>query len=325
MKKNTLLINPKVLLVIYVVMPISLVFIGIDALVFDGQARRILPVDPRVYTWFILLFMVPHIIASFFSFAEKEYVDHYRSGLLRGTQIAVALGLFLPALAGATILPVLAFVIYTMVHVFMQQSGVSKSLMRNATSSHAYWQWIGIGISVLLYAYLLLPMPWLKNVLHGSGLLLFIGVPIFLLYNLLAIDIVRKSRTKLGRIYFLGSHSIPILGILYIATGYPIIALVVPRIIHDLTAFVFYITHDNNRFIKHGSNFLYRATSKVGLPVYIANPVLSILLAFAISKFNSATVAVLLTCIFFMHYYTESIIWKKDTLHRQHITFMPYE
>ncbi len=324
-EESTISINPKVLLAIYAVMPLSLICKAIDSLIFNGHVQQALPVDPRVYVWFVLLFMVPHIIASFFSFADKEYFDYYRSRLLRGAQIAVILGIFLPAFAGATILPILAFVTYTMIHVFMQQSGVSKSLMRNAAPYHVYWQWLGIAIATVIYAYLLIPMTWLQNVINNSNVFMVVLVIVLIIYNLLALNIVKQSRTRLGKIYFLGTHFIPILGIFYIVVGYPIITLVIPRIIHDLTAYTFYITHDNNRFVKSHSNIIYRATAKLKLPVFVASPFVSILLAFTIAKLNSATLTIILTCVFFLHYYTESMIWKKDTLHRMQIKFSPYK
>ncbi len=326
MNKNnfTILINPKVLLAIYSVMPLSLLFIAADSFVLNGHIKVSLPVDPRVYAWFVILFMVPHIIASFFSFADKEYLEYYKPRLLRGAQIAVILGIFLPAIAGATILPILAFATYTMIHVFMQQSGVSKSLMKNSAPAHVYWQWLGIAISTVIYSYLLIPMPWLDKIGGYSNLIKAVSVLVLGIYSLLAINIARQSRTKLGKVYFWGSHSMPILGALYIVSGYPILALLIPRIIHDLTAYTFYITHDNNRFNETKSNVLYRATSGIKLPVYLASPLISILLTFAIAKFNSSALAVVLTCIFFLHYYTESMIWKRDSLHRTQIKYSSY-
>lgn len=316
-------INPRLLLAIYFVMPLSLITMVVDYLLWGGTIKNLLPVDPRTYAWFVLLFMVPHIIASFFSFADKEYFDYYKPRLLRGAQIAVTLGIFLPALAGGTILPLLAFATYTMVHVFMQQSGVSKSLMKNNASSHAYWQWLGIAIATAVYAYLLIPVPWLQKSFNNPAVVIG-SLLIFTVYSLLAVSIVKQSHTRLGKVYFLGSHSIPIVGVFYIVAGYPIFALLIPRIIHDLTAYTFYITHDNNRFAKSRSNLLYKATSRLKIPVYVASPVISILLAYAIALFNSATLAVILTCIFFLHYYTESMIWKRDTLHRMQIKLSPY-
>lgn len=318
-------INPKVLLSIYAVMPIFTAFIVIDTIFLNNKVQQVLPLDPRVYVWFVLLFMLPHILASFFSFADKEYFNHYKPRLLKGAQIAVLLGIFLPAIAGATMLPVLAFATYTMIHVFLQQSGVAKSLMRNSDPLHAYWQWIGIAISTVIYIYLLIPLNWLDVFLRDSRLLVIIITCLaIVIYSILAGIIVKKSRTKLGKKYFLASHVIPLFGILFIVTGYPIFALVVPRLIHDLTAYTYYITHDYNRFADSKSNFLYKLTSRIKLPVFIASPLVSILLAYLVSMFNTASIAVVLTCLFFLHYYTESVIWKKDTLHRVRITYKPY-
>lgn len=323
-KDHFIVINPWLLLAIYAVMPLSLIFMAMDSLVFGEQIKQSLPVDPRVYTLFILLFMVPHIIGSFFSFADKDYFRHYKSKLLTGAQIAVVLGLFIPAITNTTILPVLIFVFYTMVHVFMQQSGISKSLMKNASPNQVYWQWVGIIIAITIYAYLLVPIPWLKDIFQNSWVIA-ISALVLVVYCILAFSIVKKSRTQLGKVYFLGSHFIPIMGVLYIILGYPILTLVVPRVIHDLTAFYFYITHDCNRFAKTQSNPIYKLTTKFRIPIILANPAISILLAFIISKFNSASLSVVLSCVFFLHYYTESFIWKKDTLHRTQIAYSSYK
>lgn len=323
--KATLHINPKVLLAIYLVMPLSLLFVAIDSIFLNSSIKQNLPLDPRVYVWFVLIFMVPHIVASFFSFADKEYFKHYANKLLRGAQIAAVLGLFIPAFTGATIIPIIIFATYTMIHVFMQQSGISKSLMRNAIPSHKYWQLIGISLAIAIYTYLLVPVEGFQETVTNSELIV-VGVIIsVLLYSMLAIPIVRSSRTKLGKVYFLSSHFIPLMGVFYITTGYPILALIVPRVIHDLTAFTFYITHDSNRYKEAPTNYIYRLTSRLKVPIFIANPAISILAAYMIVQFNSATVTVILTCVFFLHYYTESFMWKKDTLHRMHINYTSYK
>ncbi len=323
-KSTALHINPNVLLSIYLVMPLSLIFIGVDKIILKGYIKDSLPLDPRVFVWFVLLFMVPHILASFFGFAEKEYYNFYKNKLLRGAQIAVALGLFIPALAGATVLPIIIFATYTMIHVFMQQSGISKSLMRNVTSSHRYWQYIGIVIATVLYIYLLVPSSGVRDLVNNYSAIKILILIAVLLYTMLALRIVRHSRTKIGKIYFLGSHMIPIIGIFYVATGYPILALIVARVIHDLTAYTFYITHDSNRYKSIQTNIIYRFTSTFRLPIFLASPILSIGLAFIIVKLNSTAVLSVLTCVFFLHYYIESFIWKKDSIHRMQISYTAY-
>ena len=130
---------------------------------------------------------------------------------------------------------------------------------------------------------------------------------------------------QLGKIYFLGTHLIPILGVFYVVTGYPILALIVPRVIHDLTAYAYYITHDTNRFKQKQTNAIYKTTSRFRLPIFLANPLISIALAYSIVQLNSTTILSVLTCVFFLHYYTESFIWKNDTLHRMQIGYTTYK
>lgn len=322
---NTLRINPKVLLLIYSAMPLSLAFIAIDKALLSGSIGKSLPLDPRVFVWFILIFMIPHILASFFSFAEREYYNFYKSRLLRGAQIAVVLGLFIPALLGATFIPIVIFAAYTMIHVFMQQSGISKSLMRNVTSSHRYWQYLGIFIATMLYVYLLVPAAGFRDSIDNSFLVMTLVTVVIIVYTILAHKIVKQSKTQLGKIYFIGTHLIPIAGVFYVVTGYPILALIVPRVIHDLTAYAYYVTHDTNRFNQKQTNAIYRATSRFRLPIFFANPLISIALAYAIVQLNSTAILSVLTCVFFLHYYTESFIWKNDTLHRTQIGYTTYK
>jgi hypothetical protein len=322
---NILKINPKVLLLIYAVMPLSLAFIAVDKTLLSGSIGKSLPLDPRVFVWFILIFMVPHILASFFSFAEREYFNFYKSKMLRGAQLAVVLGLFIPALLGATVIPIVIFATYTMAHVFMQQSGISKSLMRNVASNHRYWQYLGISIATMLYIYLLVPTAGFRDTIDTSFPIKTLLTATIIVYTILALQIVRQSKTQLGKTYFIGSHMIPIMGVFYVATGYPMLALIVPRVMHDLTAYTYYITHDNNRFRQEQANVIYKSTSRFRLPIFLANPIISIALAYAIVQLNSTAVLSVLTCVFFLHYYTESFIWKNDTLHRMQIGYTPYK
>ena len=55
---------------------------------------------------------------------------------------------------------------------------------------------------------------------------------------------------------------------LFYAEGYLFLAILGPRLVHDVTAFTFYIVHDMNRHGADPRNHLYRLASKLGLGVF---------------------------------------------------------
>jgi len=69
------------LLAVYAITPVLLLLAAADYLFFNGAIRSVLPAHPEDVFLFALLFNIPHAVASFFSFADKEYLSFYRSKL----------------------------------------------------------------------------------------------------------------------------------------------------------------------------------------------------------------------------------------------------
>ena len=307
-------INPKFLLVIYTVFLAGFLIVVIDAKLFNNQLKNAGPTDPHDYLWFTLIFTLPHIIASFFSFFEKEYVAAYSKKLLKGARYIVLATIVLPLISVDLTFLILA--LYTMSHVFLQQGGIAKSLMGSSNKWHKYWQWSGIAISLALYVSI-----YSDFEIASSAAMIGLGVTT-LAYLFFAARAVKASTAGIGTLYFWSTTSTPILSGLLLALDYPILTIAIPRVVHDLTAFVFYVAHDHNRFLQNKANIIYRFTSRIGLPIMIVSPLLAVAIAYPLQAGNATNSAfLLLMFISLFHYYTEGFIWKRGSLHYKQIIY----
>jgi len=95
------------------------------------------------------------------------------------------------------------------------------------------------------------------------------------------------------------------------------------RFVHDVTAFTFYVVHDQNRNASTLHNYFYALLAKFKIPLLIGVPLLSILLALLVRAGVSgvATATAIIVLISVTHYYVEAIMWKRGAPHRQQISF----
>jgi hypothetical protein len=112
----------------------------------------------------------------------------------------------------------------------------------------------------------------------------------------------------------------------------------VPRLVHDATAYIFYMTHDYNRHHTNPQNFIYRYAKRCNIHVFVVLPVCSFFLAFVLQAYGDTWIY-FLTNFFFgveihkavtlgflgylalMHYYTEAFTWKQGSPYRRFIAF----
>jgi hypothetical protein len=121
---------------------------------------------------------------------------------------------------------------------------------------------------------------------------------------------------------------------------YYFLAILIPRLVHDATAYVFYVTHDVNKHLGHPQNFIYRWAKKAKLNVFIVLPLISFALTYVLQVYGDQWVNVITQFLFgmeirkaislgligyfsLMHYYTEAFTWKHGSPYRQYIRFKP--
>ena len=115
-------------------------------------------------------------------------------------------------------------------------------------------------------------------------------------------------------------------------------AILMPRLVHDITAYSFYVTHDVNRHGVRPQNGLFKVAHSLRVPVFVVLPALSFVLTYLLQAYGDALVDFLAQSLFsvhiykaitlgligylaLMHYYTESFVWAANSPLRKYIRF----
>ncbi|PKM04492.1 MAG: hypothetical protein CVV16_04680 [Gammaproteobacteria bacterium HGW-Gammaproteobacteria-6] len=317
------------LLALYALIPLCLVLVLIDSLLLDGLAlHQYLPDNPDNWPLWTLIFGLPHIIASLITMADRDYLAHYRRTLFWPMLAFAALasaGYLGPQPLSYNLLFVF-FAFYTIYHVLAQQLGLTLMMMGIAPNGNfKAWKWVSVFAGFAIYI----------NV-YGSQYLGQINLGPISLYQLmtwvaallcaaqltLAIRLTPQSRSRIGVWYLWGNVALLLSALLINEIGYTLFVILIPRIIHDVTAYMVYITHDRNRNKSQPVNLVYRATAFSRLSPVLLLPLFSILIALALTSHQQyPLVSIVILTLSFLHYYFEGFIWRGPNPHRQFIQF----
>lgn len=310
-------ISFKKLLLLYSVIPISALLIFIDQVFFFGSLQRNLPQSPEYLIWFTIFFVQPHVIASSMQFLDTNYLKSYRKKLLIALPIIIAGSYLVPKLIGMNVFMVL-FGAYTVYHAIGQQFGITRMQLKKVDRNYHLWKWTGIFIASLIYTAIYPPQ---LEKIDLVPILLSIGGLMFVPWMNFAGKLIQDTRNEEGVNAIIANQTMILFSLVAMFSGYPFFAVLAPRIIHDLTAYSFYITHDYNRNKMESKNWIFKITNKLKIPIFIATPLISVIIAFPITYYQEVSSIALyfVICTSIVHYYTEQLVWRKDTLHRAHI------
>ncbi len=333
-------ISARFLLGIYAILPICLLAMIFDRLVWGGTLFSALPTSPESFFFFQLAFGTPHIIGSAIILATNtNYLAAYWGRLILFTLFLILFfgvgSLYIPyevflAIVGAA----------TVLHVIKQQVGIGKGLCRLSSWVYDAWGWTLIVFGSILYyavytsrTFAPVTEAWIHGTLWTLAALAF------------ALTLVCHVRitTPMGRLYLWANALMALQAGLFYAEGYAFLAILGPRLVHDVTAFTFYVAHDMNRHGTQPQNVVYRLASKLGLGVFWVCPVLAILLTFLIGRYADPAAKVVIGPVAelmltpdlrydlqygvsfiivgylaMLHYYTEAFTWKHGSPYRQH-------
>jgi hypothetical protein len=322
-------ISGRFLLGVYAILPVCLLAMLFDRLWWHGALFSALPTNPESFFIFQLLFGTPHIIAS--SVILFTNVGYLRAYWLRLLLFSLFLLLFFGV--GSLFIPYNVFLAVvgaaTVLHVIKQQVGVGKGLCRFSSWFYDAWGWTLIAFGSILYyavyssgGFSAETTTWVHGVLW---MLAAIALALTLICHV-------RIKTVLGRAYLWANLLMALQSGLFYAEDYFFLAILGPRLIHDLTAFAFYIAHDVNRHGDKPQNLLYRAASKLGLGIFWVCPAVAILLTFLIGRYVDPFVEwfagnglpytasfVVVGYLGMLHYYTEVFTWKQGSPYRRHI------
>jgi hypothetical protein len=284
---------------------------------------------------FQILFGTPHILASTIVLVSNaEYLKFYqRNILLMTAAIAIAFGI------GSLFIPYQVFYVlvaaWTVYHVIKQQHGVARGVCRLPPWAFYLLLWLSVIAGLVVYIGI-----FLKNSLDAQQTEWIKQIASWLCAGLIlsALYCQRYVATAFGK-WFLWSNIFLVISSFYLyLQQYYFLAILAPRLVHDATAYIFYVTHDYNRHHNHPQNFLYRYAARCNLNIFTVLPVCSFVLAFILQAYGDNIVSTI-TELFFgvgirksitlgllgylalMHYYTEAFTWKQDSPYRRFIAF----
>lgn len=341
LKENTkslpLCISFRVLLGLYLIIPLCLLLYGLDQLFWQGWLQDNLPTRPTHFLLFQLLFGTPHILASaLLLVSNKAYVDVYKHRLAKMTFIiAVIFGI------GSLFIPYRMFYIavagLTVYHVLKQQYGVARGCCQLPNVAYYWLLFLSIAAGLLIYLGIFLQASLdaetsyqLKN---GASI-----VTIVLFLSALYCQRFIEKENTLGRYFFWANIFLVISSFYLYDQDYYFFAILVPRLVHDATAYIFYVTHDYNKHRIQPQNTLYRIASRCFVPIWIVLPILSFFMAFVLQAYGDAMIEWITLNLFdvalhqvitlgllgylaLMHYYTEALTWRANSPYRPYISF----
>ena len=332
--KPSISISFRFLLGIYSIIPICLLIQFFDTY-FGGSLMRSLPSSTKHFLLVQILFGTPHIIASAIILGSNtEYLKFFKPKILGMTAaIIIFFGI------GSLVLPYrmlyILVAVWTVFHVLKQQHGIARGVCRLSNWQFYLQLWLSIGAGIFIYMGI-----FLKNSLQPIQADIILQIAAVLCASLVVTSIIcqRSIPTLFGKT-FLWANTFLILSSFYLYTQqYYFLAILVPRLVHDTTAYIFYVAHDYNRHYGHPQNFIYRYAGKFRFSMFLVLPLMSFFLAFVLQQYGDYFFNVITQYLFgmeitkaitlgllgylaLMHYYTESFTWRGDSPYRRFITF----
>ncbi|MGZ5008064.1 MAG: hypothetical protein ACXWFI_10320 [Methylobacter sp.] len=332
---NRLAVSFRLLLGLYAIIPLCLLLQLFDGWFWHDYLQRNLPSSPKQFLLFQIIFGTPHIVASSILLASNtEYLKCYKSKLILMTAvIAIVFGV------GSLFIPYTALYVavagWTVYHVLKQQLGVGRGLYRLPDWVFYLLLWFSVSAGLFVYIGI-----FLKNSLEPQQLemikLVSGGLCVGLICSALLCE--RYITTLSGR-FFLWANVLLVLSTFYLfVQQYYFLAILVPRLVHDATAYIFYVVHDYNKHHEQPQNAIYRTAARCHLPVFVVLPLCSFALAFVLQSYGDDMISAITEFFFgveirkavtlgllgylaLMHYYTEAFTWKQGSPYRRFIAF----
>ncbi len=323
------------LLSLYAIVPLCLLVLWLDQLVLGHMLRNMLPSSPSHFLMFQILFGTPHIIASnLLLFSHADYVNTFKNKL-----IGMTLFIILFFGVGSLFIPYRVLYIisacWTVYHVLKQQHGIAKAVCRLPSWAFYLQLWLSVCAGIFIYMGI-----FLKNSLTPQQAEWILQIASVLsLMLLVSTFICQKQVASRFGLYFLWANTLLVLASWYVySQQYYFLAILMPRLVHDITAYSFYVSHDVNRHGVQPQNALFRWVARCHLPVAVVLPLLSFALTYLLQVYGDAWVNWILQSLFsiqiykavtlgligylaLMHYYTEAFVWSAGSPLRRYIRF----
>lgn len=333
--ENKLAVSFNLILGLYLIIPLCFFAYLADVFFWGNYLQSILPNSPTHFLLFQILFGTPHIVASAILLtSNKEYLQFYKLKLIVIT-VAIIIVFGIGSLYISYKILYISAVCWTVYHVFKQQHGVAKGVCRLPSWAFYWMLWLSVSAGISVYIGI-----FLKNSLDVQQTEWVKMVAGVLTIGLILSSVLcqRYVKTGFGKT-FLWSNTLLIVSSFYFyIQQYYFMAILVPRLVHDATAYVFYVTHDYNKHHQKPQNIIYQYAKKCHLHIFIVLPLFSFALTYVLQTYGDEMVTILSRYFFdseirkaitlgligylsLMHYYTEGFTWQAGSPLRRYIRF----
>ena len=362
-------VNSYLLLSLYTIIPVAILTVLVDKLFLGNVLRdHYLPSNPATLLVWAIVFNFPHIVSSLVTLADDEYIPYYKKRFGKALMIIIAGVLLVNVLLPMVLEPKYAtglyglffifFATYTMYHVLSQQFGIGMMLMKvRPTKHYESWRWLSTFATAAMYG-MVFAKPNLQAAQFGAytvyDMALVFALVFVVLATIVGLTLTFGSQRRLGTVYVTTNVIMLIATLSLLYLDYSFFVIAIPRFVHDITAFIIYSTHDQNRNREVQHNYIYRFLSFLSIPPIILCPLLAIVLANSVecgaymldvglgfshiasecvvSRFYHPVVEnglplsmqvglqIMFICGFF-HYHIESFVWKREAIHRHSVAF----
>jgi hypothetical protein len=323
------------LLGLYSIIPVCLLLQCLDSWFWQDFLRNNLPSSPFHFVLFQILFGTPHIIASnILLVSNRDYFKHFqRHFVFMTVAIALAYGL------GKLLLPYMALFAFvgcwTVHHVLKQQYGIARGVCQLPEGIFKLLLYLSVFAGVAIYLGIFLKSRldveqafWIKHAATVGCVTLFLAAFVY----------QEKVTTQFGKCFYWANIFLVLSSFYLFQQQQYFMAVLMPRFVHDATAYIFYVTHDYNKHHQKPQNFIYRFSKKYHLPLCLVLPIISFALAFVLQAYGDIAINWIsrnllgvefykvitfgfLGYLALMHYYMEGLTWQKDSPYRKFIAF----
>ena len=305
-----------ILLHLYLIIPLSFVIIGVDVFFLNGRLKdsAVFSLNSGYVSFAFLSFI--HIVASFFVVLDSEVIRYYKNKFLCAS-FFISTFIILVQYFSFTKTFFIVAIVANLLHFVGQQLGVSHFFLKKKPKVFIFWYLSAVLFSLCLYFGLFAPR---VDVLFPYRNLLLVSAKFIFCAFLCTCYFVAKGSDFKGWLYILGNVFFIASFTLFFKWGYPFFSFIIARILHDVTAFWFYINHGQNKSQNSNKNFMYSLWLKFSLPISISYIVFSVLIAFLITKFRANMIVFNIFMIMTLfHYYVEGFLWKGGAPERKYV------
>jgi hypothetical protein len=296
----------------YLPIPLFIMFTFFDWLFLSGILGQYFPDKTKDIAYFSYIFIYPHIIMSSILFFDKDCIKQFKMPLA----LIVLLSFFY--LLGSKMFFAektreFIFVTVTTLHVFSQQYGIFKLFVLDKSKTYYLTKWSNIICAILLINL----TASIEEKAPYFDVKLIIGFTFLLISGGLTAIMSNKTKNNSGRMILWGNYFLVISLLLpSVGTTKNFFSVILLRSVHDLTAIYIYFKFSESRNRKTSNNIF--SISKRVTRLNPAHGVLAAAFFFSwiLQEFGLFFILELLVWI---HYGTESIAWKKNTIFRSHL------